>query len=82
LEFLLDQMLAGICSRGPQLPFYGSPDKKANLIAAPNVPPMVSRDQQFDRQAVHRARARALAFGIDDHPAPELYESLPGALML
>jgi nitrate reductase NapA len=66
---------------GTGLQFYGNPDKKANLVAAPYEPPAESPDQEYDLWLVTGRVLEHWHSGSMTMRVPELYKSFPGAIM-
>jgi nitrate reductase (cytochrome) len=67
--------------KGAGLQFYGNPDKKANLIAAPYEPPAESPDQEFDLWLVTGRVLEHWHSGSMTLRVPELYKAFSGAVL-
>jgi nitrate reductase NapA len=67
--------------KGSGLQFYGNPDKKANLIAAPYEPPAEAPDQDFDLWLVTGRVLEHWHSGSMTLRVPELYKAFPGAIL-
>ena len=67
---------------GPDVQFYGYPDKKAVIFALPYEPPAGSRRTRNTTSGCHRPRARALAFRLDDHARAGALQGVPERRLL
>src|SRR4051794_21831466 len=67
--------------KGAGLQFYGNPDKKANLIAAPYELPAESPDQEFDLWLVTGRVLEHWHSGSMTLRVPELYKAFSGAVL-
>jgi len=67
--------------KGSGLQFYGNPDKKANIMAAPYEPPAEVPDQDYDLWLVTGRVLEHWHSGSMTMRVPELYKAFPGAVM-
>lgn len=67
--------------KGAGLQFYGNPDKKANLIAAPYEPPAETPDKEFDLWLVTGRVLEHWHSGSMTLRVPELYKAFSGAVL-
>ena len=67
--------------KGAGLQFYGNPDKKANLIAAPYEPPAEAPDKEFDLWLVTGRVLEHWHSGSMTLRVPELYKAFSGAVL-
>jgi nitrate reductase NapA len=67
--------------RGSGLQFYGNPDKKAVIMAAPYEPPAESPDQEYDLWLVTGRVLEHWHSGSMTMRVPELFKSFPGAVL-
>ena len=67
--------------KGTGVQFYGNPDKKAIIMAAPYEPPAESPDQEFDLWLVTGRVLEHWHSGSMTMRVPELYKAFPGAVM-
>jgi nitrate reductase (cytochrome) len=67
--------------KGSGLQFYGNPDKKAIIMAAPYEPPAEAPDQEYDLWLVTGRVLEHWHSGSMTLRVPELYKSFPGAIM-
>ena len=67
--------------KGAGLQFYGNPDKKANLIAAPYEPPAETPDKEFDLWLVTGRVLEHWHSGSMTLRVPELYTAFSGAVL-
>jgi nitrate reductase NapA len=67
--------------KGEGVRFYGYPDGKAKIFALPYQPAAEMPGQGLRPLAVHRPRAGALAYRVDDAACPELYKAFPDAVV-
>ncbi|HYD68885.1 periplasmic nitrate reductase subunit alpha [Azospirillum sp.] len=67
--------------KGTGVQFYGNPDKKANLVAAPYEPPAESPDEEFNLWLVTGRVLEHWHSGSMTLRVPELYRAFPGAVV-
>ena len=67
--------------KGTGLQFYGNPDKKAVIMAAPYEPPAESPDQEYDMWLVTGRVLEHWHSGSMTLRVPELYKAFPGAIV-
>ncbi|HEY0835079.1 MAG TPA: periplasmic nitrate reductase subunit alpha [Azospirillum sp.] len=67
--------------KGTGVQFYGNPDKKANLVAAPYEPPAESPDEEFNLWLVTGRVLEHWHSGSMTLRVPELYKAFPGAVV-
>jgi nitrate reductase (cytochrome) len=67
--------------KGTGVQFYGNPDKKAIIMAAPYEPPAEAPDQEFDLWLVTGRVLEHWHSGSMTMRVPELYKAFPGAVM-
>ncbi|HYH23674.1 MAG TPA: periplasmic nitrate reductase subunit alpha [Azospirillum sp.] len=67
--------------KGTGVQFYGNPDKKANLIAAPYEPPAEAPDEEFNLWLVTGRVLEHWHSGSMTLRVPELYKAFPGAVV-
>ncbi len=67
--------------KGTGVQFYGNPDKRAIIMAAPYEPPAESPDQEFDLWLVTGRVLEHWHSGSMTMRVPELYKAFPGAVM-
>jgi nitrate reductase (cytochrome) len=67
--------------KGSGVQFYGNPDKRAIIMAAPYEPPAEAPDQEFDLWLVTGRVLEHWHSGSMTMRVPELYKSFPGAVL-
>ena len=67
--------------KGSGVQFYGNPDKKAIIMAAPYEPPAEAPDQEFDLWLVTGRVLEHWHSGSMTMRVPELYKAFPGAVL-
>jgi nitrate reductase NapA len=67
--------------KGSGVQFYGNPDKKAIIMAAPYEPPAETPDQEFDLWLVTGRVLEHWHSGSMTMRVPELYKAFPGAVL-